>query len=329
MHVLIVKHGALGDVVRTSYFAGPMRRKWGPQMRLSWITAKSAQPLLQFHPAIDDLWTGFDDARGFTFDHIFSLDDELAVLQEVQALQTRRLIGAHLDEHAAPAYSDDASEWFDMGLLSRYGKQRADRLKQLNTKGHGAMHAAMFGVGAEPAFHGDRALEDWAQTWIGAERPVLGINPYAGGRWPSKELRDDELRKMLRALLDGRTHLGSRCRVVLLGLGADRQRNASLAREFGDARLRVADTDDSTLRLAAIVRALDCIISSDSLAMHLAIAQRVPTIAFFAPTSAAEIDSFGQVEKVISTASDYCSYKSDADNGSITAERLLASLPQA
>jgi heptosyltransferase-2 len=60
--------------------------------------------------------------------------------------------------------------------------------------------------------------------------------------------------------------------------------------------------------------------------MHLAIAQDVPTLAFFAPTSAVEIDGFGRVQKVVSTAPDYCSYRSDADNSSVTAGRLLALL---
>ena len=73
-------------------------------------------------------------------------------------------------------------------------------------------------------------------------------------------------------------------------------------------------------------RHLDYMISSDSLAMHLAISQGVRTVAFFAPTSAIEIDGFGRLMKLASTAPDYCSYKRDADNSTITADRLLALL---
>ena len=63
-------------------------------------------------------------------------------------------------------------------------------------------------------------------------------------------------------------------------------------------------------------------VTSDSLGMHIAIARGIPVVAFFAPTSAAEIDLFGAGEKVISTAPDYCSYRPDADNSTITAGRL-------
>ena len=49
-------------------------------------------------------------------------------------------------------------------------------------------------------------------------------------------------------------------------------------------------------------------------------------MAFFAPTSAAEIELYGRGEKVVSTAPDYCSYRPDADNRSLTAERLAAAV---
>lgn len=327
MHLLIVKHGALGDVVRTSYFATPLKRKWGTGLRLSWMTSPASLPLLQFHPAIDDLWTSFDDAEPHAFDCVYSLDDELDALRGVARLRTRQVVGAHFDGREARTYTDDAAEWFDMGLLSRYGKERADELKKLNKKTHGEIHARMFGVERGNAeFFGDPALQDWAADWIGSGAAVVGINSFAGGRWPSKELRQDQLRALVAALLEGRTRFGRDCKIVLTGAGPDQARNRALAAEFGSGRVRVADTDDSVLRLAAVVGRCDHMITSDSLAMHLAIAQAVPTLAFFSPTSAAEIDGFGRLDKIVSTAADYCSYRSDADNSSITAERLLERL---
>ena len=53
-------------------------------------------------------------------------------------------------------------------------------------------------------------------------------------------------------------------------------------------------------------------ITTDSLGMHLAIANHVRHLAFFNPTSAVEIDNYNHGVKVISESSDYCSYKSDA-----------------
>ena len=77
------------------------------------------------------------------------------------------------------------------------------------------------------------------------------------------------------------------------------------------------------MRLAALVGTLDYLITSDSLALHLAVAKSVPFLAFFAPTSAAEIDVGDFGTKLVSTAPDYASYLANADNRSITSERIL------
>jgi hypothetical protein len=35
------------------------------------LTAAAAIPLLRFNPAVDDIWTSFDDACPFHVDHVF------------------------------------------------------------------------------------------------------------------------------------------------------------------------------------------------------------------------------------------------------------------
>lgn len=323
MHLLIVKKGALGDVVRTSYFAGALKARWGAPLRLSWITAPASGDLLRLNPYVDDLWFDFDAAMPYRFDRIYSLDDELDTLEGVADLTSDALTGAFLKD-GRPAYTDDAAEWFDMGLHSRFGKARADELKKLNHRSHGEIFAGLFAVErTKPTFFLDDACRLWARAMLPAPARMVGINPYSGGRWPSKELLPDELRRLIDRILDGDTALGPNLTIVLLGAGADLGRNRALVAERNMPRLITVPTDESVQHLAAIVGALDYLISSDSLALHLGIAQEVPFTAFFSPTSAVEIDDWGIGTKVLSTAPDYCSYRKDADNTTITAERII------
>lgn len=327
MHVGIVKHGALGDVVRTAYFAPALRRCFGPNLRLSWVTSSVSAPLLRFHDAIDDLWTDFDVARQTRFDWVISLDDEPEIIDGVMSLAFDRLTGALRTPTGTASYSADSAEWFDMGLLSRYGKTEADRRKRENSASHAEIFAGMLGVAVpQPSFHGHPRLEAWARSHYEGHGLRVGINPFAGGRWASKELRPVPLEELSRALLADSRMQCEGSRLLLFGAGGDRLRNLELARRLNDPRVLVPDTDDSVLRLAATIRVLDYLITSDSLAMHLAIAQEVPVLAFFSPTSAAEIDTFGRGVKVRSLAPDYCSYRKDADNSTITSERLLAAM---
>lgn len=321
VHFLVVKRGALGDVVRTAYFAGALRRKHGDALRLSWLTAPMSAPLIRFNPDIDDIWTSFAEAGTQPFDRVFSLDDERDAIDGVMALRAARITGAVL-ANGDPGYTDDAAPWFDMGLLSRFGKVRADELKKRNALGHAQLLGQLFDVtDVRPVFHGSARFNDWAQRWLPAGPRYIGVNCFAGGRWQSKELPAPEIPRLVDGLLALRG--GQDIKVVLIGAGPDLQRNRALAERYPADRVIVADTDDTVLRLAAVIGRLDLMVSSDSLAMHLAVGQGVPTIVFFAPTSAAEIDAFGLVTKIVSTAPDYCSYKRDADNTSITAARIL------
>jgi heptosyltransferase-2 len=323
MRILIVKRGALGDVVRTSYFARALKEKHSQAAHLTWLTAKSAEPLLRFNSWIDRLVTSFDELKGEFFDRVYSLDDERDALESVSALNSAKLTGAYLNGDR-PSYTADAAEWFDMGLLSRFGKERADELKKKNQRGHAEIFKGIFGVErVEPHIYSDPSEEAWAADWLGRDYFTIAVNPFAGGRWPSKELPAQELRKIIPALLEWNARDVRPTRVLLVGAGADRERNEALARQVGSNRLWVADTDASILRLASVIGRSDLLISSDSLALHLGIAQRIPFVAFFAPTSAPEIDDFGLGMKVVSTAPDYCSYKKDADNSSLTAGRLM------
>jgi heptosyltransferase-2 len=185
----------------------------------------------------------------------------------------------------------------------------------------------MFAVqDVKPEFYLDPAARQWAQNALPTARRRLGINPYSGGRWPSKELRPAQLRRLIGMVLDGSSALGADATVVLIGAGEDYARNQALVAEQSTHRVMAVCTDQSVQHLAAAVGALDYLVSSDSLALHLGIAQAVPFTAFFSPTSAVEIDEWGLGTKVISTAPDYCSYRKDADNSSITADRILMAM---
>ena len=52
----------------------------------------------------------------------------------------------------------------------------------------------------------------------------------------------------------------------------------------------------------------------------------MPVVAFFAPTSAAEIELYGRGEKVATSGPEACSYRPDADNSELTPERLAAAV---
>lgn len=332
--VLILKTGALGDVVRTTALLPGLHRRH-PDARVSWLTAPGAVDLVRLHPQVAQViaFAARADAAAVTarrWDWVISLDDEQVLCELASSLSTARLSGAHLDDAGARVYTRDVAPWFDMGLLSVLGKARADELKVKNERSHPEILCSMLGLEfGKPRLEFEPRHAEFAQhfaqrTQLRARGPVIGVNTGAGGRWRSKMLsieRTIELVAQLDAALEGVVTF------VLFGGADERERNARIAAELSKrVRLVDAGVDNALLEYAALVDLCDLMITSDSLGLHVALARNVRTVVFFAPTSAAEIELFGLGEKVVSTAPDYCSYKPDADTSTLTPERIAAAV---
>lgn len=336
--ILVLKTAALGDVLRTTSILPGLRARH-PTARVTWITAHGARPLVEHHPLVAEV-VALDPRSqaelertaaalsGSRFGWLLSFDDEEPLCRLASALGCERLSGAFLDGRGRRAYTDDVAPWFDMGLLSVHGKQAADRMKVENQRSHPAIFADMLGIEiGRPELPLGEDLRRAARARLGAsaEGPRIGLNTGAGGRWVSKQLsveRTVELARVLGASLPGRPTF------LVLGGPEEAARNArilaALREPAGALDVRDGGTDNGLLEFAALVDACDLLITSDSLALHVAVARRVPVVAFFAPTSAAEIELYGLGLKVCSSAPDYCSYQPDADNATLTPERLAS-----
>jgi heptosyltransferase-2 len=338
--ILILKTGALGDVLRTTaLLPGLHARHEGA--RVTWVTAPGAVDLVRPHPQVaevvplaageeDDLEAVRARLGATAWDWVISLDDEEPLCRLAAALPARKLSGATWDAERGATYTDDTAPWFEMGLLSVHGKEEADRRKLANTRSHPEILADMLGVSfgkpllpREPAAEAG-AADFAAETGLAGEGPVIGLNTGAGGRWRSKMLPPE---RAIELALELDRRLEGRAAFLLLGGRDEAERNRGIAAALaGSVRLIDAGTDNDLLRFAALVSLCDLLVTSDSLALHVAVARDVRVVAFFAPTSAAEIELYGLGEKVTSSAPDYCSYRRDADTSTLTVERLSAAV---
>lgn len=341
-NILILKTAALGDVLRTTSILPGLKRKH-PQSRVTWVTAPAAVPLVENHRLIDEV-IALDTKRTAVVDDclrelstrefswVISLDDEDPLCRIATVTGKRRLSGAFL-EGSKRTYSDDVEPWFGMGLLAKAGREVADRRKIENQRTHPEILATMLGLEPGkpemPLVPAAIAKVEAFVSRVGliGNGPVIGLNTGAGSRWRTKELRIEELTRIVDRMTQRRQ---GKITFVLLGGRDEADRNAEITRALGALssapRLLDGGTDNTLPEFAALISRLDFMLTSDSLAMHIAVARDVPLVAFFAPTSAAEIELYGLGEKVWSTAPDYCSYRVDADNSSINADRLLPAI---
>ncbi|MBN2211037.1 MAG: glycosyltransferase family 9 protein [Sedimentisphaerales bacterium] len=313
MHILVIKLGALGDVLRTTSILPGLKEKC-PGSVITWVTRRNARDLLKNHGLIDEIV--FDDKaedrlKDKQFDLVISLDDEVEACRLASCLNTKEIVGAYLEEGKV-TYSPSSRAWFDMGLISRFGKEKADVLKKQNVKTYQRILGEILGIRTYPpelnldnehlAFKDQFARENNLHEGDF----VVGLNTGAGGRWQLKALSVEKtiaLANMLTQELQAK--------VLLLGGPEEIERNGQIL--AGAGGVIDAGCNNSLLNFAALLDRCGVVITSDSLAMNMAIALKKYVIAFFGPTSANEIDFYGRGGKLTAPMACLCCYKKQCD----------------
>ena len=106
--VLVLKFGALGDVIRTSYLLPGLHAKFGGEASVSWVTAPEALSLLRHNPHVSELISASRCAAGalpealtgIDFDWVLSLDDEKESCGIAQRVSAGRISGTFLRDGA-------------------------------------------------------------------------------------------------------------------------------------------------------------------------------------------------------------------------------------
>jgi heptosyltransferase II len=280
MDVLIVKLGATGDVVRTT----PLLRRFDG--RVTWVTASKNKPLLEGLTGTSSNlrvleWTERSVIDGETFDLVINLEDDVETAQILKSVRTERLFGAYADREERMVYTEESSKWFDLSLISTYGRHKADELKFQNR--HTYQELVFDGLGFE--FSGEKYL--LPTTPMSDLRGDVAIAPEAGPVWPMKKWAHYD---WLTTQLEGR------------GL-----------------KVNFLPTRPTLLEHLSDVRGHRCVVTGDSLPMHLAVGSGVPCVALFNCTSPWEIFDYGLLTKLVSPLLGEFFYKRGFDSRATTA----------
>lgn len=282
MKTIIIKLNATGDVVRTTTL---LRALTG---NITWVTAPNNLSLFEgSRPDITclcwdspEMWA----LKGAQFDLVINLEDEPAQAQFIKTLSCDRLFGAYLDDEGKMTYTKDARGWFDMSLISRFGREQADQLKLTNRRTYQELIFEGLGL----YFDGQEyVLPEPAATDLHGD---VAIAPVAGPVWPMKNWAYyDQLQGKLR-------EKGIAVNVL--------PRRASLREHLGD------------------IKNHRCLVGGDSLPMHLALGLRIPCVTIFNCTSPWEIHGYGLQTQLVSPLLNQFFYKRTFDQRATTAISL-------
>ena len=313
-NIIIIKLAALGDVLRTTCILPGLHDKY-PDASITWITSTSAINLLQDNPLINRL-IRFEEIETFNlnkeyYDLTISLEDGPGPSRFAGQLRSKDFFGVYTTTNGT-TYSENSAKWFDMSLVSVYGKAKADELKKANSVSYPDI--LFDGLGINEGLPSLRissediqSANEFANRYKLTEGLKIGLNTGAGNRWQFKQLDISKTVKLAERLFK---RMG--VKILLFGGPDESDRNKQI---LDNAKCPIIDTGtgNSLGQFASLIGLSDILITSDSLAMHIASAIGVPTVAFFGPTSAAEIRLFASGEKMIAPMSCVSCYKQRCD----------------
>lgn len=291
--LLLIHLGALGAVMRSTALLLAIRRKF-PGCHITWVTDAPADRLLENNPYIDRVFsTSPSDLlmlSALEFDVAFVVDKSLKAagvlkltkVDMVYGFQAEPVTGAIVP--ATPA----ASELWEIGLSNR--KKFFENKKPETRLIHEALELGSWQRDEYVLRLSEterKAAASRRSQWIRKPGQLLiGINTGCSHMIPYKKLSVENHRELIAEI---EKVFGDQVRVVLLGGREDTIRNQRIAHGF-DA---VLSPTESGLRDGIVsVEACDIIVTGDSLGMHLGIALKKWTVAWFGPTCSHEIDLY-------------------------------------
>jgi len=303
--ILFIKLDAIGDVLRSaSLLPGIVAQHEQPY--IAWLTRRESAELVGMMTLVDEVITHSEDglariaAGGWT--QVYSLSNDLTSASLATLAAGERPVVGFATQRGVIAPSNPAAErWLQLAAF--------DRLKRLNTETYQAHMLAIVGGDGPvppPSLRLDEAVQARAAgrvaaLFAGSGRRRVALNIGAGARWPKKMLEAEPIGRLIHAMLQ-RADVD----VMLVGGAAEQDKAQAVLAACGPtARVGVALTGGSIADFVATLRAADVLLCGDTLALHVATAIGLPTVAVFGPTSQAEIADFdGLIEKVWTPALD-------------------------
>jgi heptosyltransferase-2 len=299
--VLIIKLGALGDVVRTGCLL-PGLAAWPEPPFVTWLTSPAACPLVSRMPGVHRVLALDTYALAHLelehFDLALSLDKEPAPCAVALRVKAERRLGIGLSRYGTVfPLNEECDYYFRLGLDNEEKFHRNPKsYPELIYEALGMTYGGeRYGLELTPA---DRAHADARLgSFKGLPRDVrwVGINAGAGSVFANKAWREQGYVELIHELARRRPEVA----FLLLGGPDEAALMERIARAGDGLPVFPGGPDNPLTGFAALIERCAVLLTGDTMALHLAVALRRRVVAIFGPTCAQEIDLFGQGEKIV------------------------------
>ncbi|WP_019947804.1 glycosyltransferase family 9 protein [Hymenobacter aerophilus] len=310
--ILLIKLGAIGDVIRTTPLLRRLRQEY-PGCYITWLTLTPAiLPQGEIEEILKFDFASALQLQGREFDVAINLDKEKEACALLNSTKAARKFGYALRPADGVAWpvNEQASHKYLTGVF--------DQLSLANTKPYVQEIFELCGFdfrGEEYVFdtHQDQGY-DWRQLPPPGAGPRIGLNTGCGDRWTTRLWSDEKWIALIEKLQT------AGYAPVLLGGEAEDARNRALHAATGAAYLGTFPLP----QFINLMHQLDGIVTQVTMAMHISIALRKPTILMNNIFNPHEFDLYGRGQIVQPDRQCVCFYRGTCRLGTSCMEDLPA-----
>lgn len=300
--ILIVKLGAIGDVLRTTPILQALKKKF-PESHITWLVDENGFEVLIGNDFIDRILVmNLENSLRLMieeFELLICLDKVPKAVAIASIVKARKKFGYGLSaEGSIFPFNNEAGYSFELGI--------SDELKfRINQKSYQQMIFEAIGLDYkkdEYIFNltpGEVKFgKDFLKKYkICKDDLIIGLNTGCGNVFSGKKWTEIGFVQLAQRLLKNKN-----IKVLLLGGPEEVFRN----KRIKSAVNGIIETGcNNTIRqFASLINCCDVVVTGDTIAMHLAIGLKKRTVAIFGPTCPQEIDLYGRGEKLF--AGDKC-----------------------
>ena len=309
--ILIIKLGAMGDVLRTTPTLEALKRKY-KGCKITWIVDEESKELLENNPYLDGILSYGTEAltrlKVEHFDLVINLDSLPRSASLASFAWAKKKIGFGLNEIGSVfPFNHGAREWYQMGVF--------DDLKRKNKKTYQEIIFEIIGLrfkkeelvvnlkGEEKNF-----ANQFAEKHDLRGKRIIGLATGAGGRWELKKWTIEGYLELIKRI-DKEI---KDARILLFG---ERKKVARNKKIMERSKIPLINTghENTSREFLSLLNLCVLVVTGDTLAMHAAVALRKKVVVLFGPTSSAEVELYERGKKIIPDMDCLCCYKEICD----------------
>lgn len=308
--ILIIKLGAIGDVIRTTPLVVKLRKDF-PAAKITWLTWT---PDILPSSQIDEILKWDNNSlmyvQNSSWDMAINLDKEKEAGALLKTVDARQKFGFVLKDNEIQPINDLAVHKFMTGMFDDVSKANTQSYLQEIFEICGYTHQG------EPYLMDTH--DDKGYRWnLPAGKPVIGMNTGCGGRWTTRLWSIDKWVELVE--LVQKQHPGAT--ILLLGGEAEDARNREIQQRSGAMYLGYFSLNE----FINLVHQCHLVITQVTMGMHITLALGKKIVLMNNIFNPNEFDLFGKGEIVSPDKTCKCFYRGSCVDGVSCMEQLPAS----